>query len=261
MLTRLLGLVLLFVVVAAWWTSVRSPKPYQQPYRWLKQRIGGRLRKRWFGLSQVLEVEYGDRRVVIDIKRAVGKYLTRVEVNWPEVDVEYFELTANDHTPQSGSSEKINLPGIGMPRCHVSSLTSAERLFSQSAWTELSRLISLATTTQLHILLRNKTWRLTGCIDEPSPNVVGPWVLQALIVYDQMRVHRQCEIAFGMNDTETVQEKCSVCQQTLDSALVQCPRCHSLHHRDCWEFIGHCSRFGCQETTWVAVNNIHPFED
>ena len=40
---------------------------------------------------------------------------------------------------------------------------------------------------------------------------------------------------------------CKVCGETIsDTPRVFCATCRTPHHRDCWEFIGACSVFGCK---------------
>lgn len=41
---------------------------------------------------------------------------------------------------------------------------------------------------------------------------------------------------------------CGVCGETAqlgDREVVVCDRCNAVHHQDCWEYNGGCSRFGC----------------
>ncbi len=48
---------------------------------------------------------------------------------------------------------------------------------------------------------------------------------------------------------------CKVCGESIeaDAPKVLCKTCKSPHHRDCWEFIGGCSIFGCQEKVAVPA--------
>lgn len=46
--------------------------------------------------------------------------------------------------------------------------------------------------------------------------------------------------------------QCQICGAALDGRLVRCARCSTLHHRDCWQYTGACSTYGCGETTFVA---------
>jgi Prokaryotic RING finger family 1 len=38
---------------------------------------------------------------------------------------------------------------------------------------------------------------------------------------------------------------CKVCGETIDTPGVICVVCKTPHHRDCWEFVGACSIYGC----------------
>ncbi|MBI2900029.1 MAG: hypothetical protein HYY17_07575 [Planctomycetes bacterium] len=38
---------------------------------------------------------------------------------------------------------------------------------------------------------------------------------------------------------------CQICGTPLEGALVECTRCTTLHHADCWEYNGRCSTFAC----------------
>jgi len=38
---------------------------------------------------------------------------------------------------------------------------------------------------------------------------------------------------------------CKVCGEPIVEPAVICTTCRTPHHRDCWEFIGFCSIYGC----------------
>ena len=42
--------------------------------------------------------------------------------------------------------------------------------------------------------------------------------------------------------------RCPVCIAPLTDDRVQCPRCRTPHHGDCWNYLGKCSIFGCGAT-------------
>lgn len=44
---------------------------------------------------------------------------------------------------------------------------------------------------------------------------------------------------------------CQVCGEARTGAKeVACDECGTLHHLDCWEYVGHCSIFGCSGKRW-----------
>ncbi|WP_406696565.1 RING finger protein [Singulisphaera sp. Ch08] len=38
---------------------------------------------------------------------------------------------------------------------------------------------------------------------------------------------------------------CKVCGEAIDGPSVRCAVCRTPHHRDCWEYVGTCSIYGC----------------
>lgn len=47
----------------------------------------------------------------------------------------------------------------------------------------------------------------------------------------------------GSHDDEL---QCQVCGEALEAPMVWCARCDTPHHRDCWEWNGGCSTYGCK---------------
>lgn len=41
---------------------------------------------------------------------------------------------------------------------------------------------------------------------------------------------------------------CLVCGDELDGQSLRCPVCSAPHHRECWDYLDGCSRFGCSES-------------
>lgn len=46
----------------------------------------------------------------------------------------------------------------------------------------------------------------------------------------------------SVNASEAV---CQVCGDLLRDGLVECPRCDTVHHADCWTYAGACSTYAC----------------
>ena len=50
----------------------------------------------------------------------------------------------------------------------------------------------------------------------------------------------------------TVVPHCMVCGAELVTDIVYCRRCKTPHHRECWEYSGNCSTYGCRETQYLV---------
>ena len=44
--------------------------------------------------------------------------------------------------------------------------------------------------------------------------------------------------------------ECQVCGMELRGSVVLCKMCRTPHHRDCWEYMGSCSTYACEETRY-----------
>ncbi len=40
---------------------------------------------------------------------------------------------------------------------------------------------------------------------------------------------------------------CPVCRSSLSGELINCDKCSTPHHKECWDYIGHCAIFGCYQ--------------
>ncbi|MBI3073651.1 MAG: hypothetical protein HYY84_16185 [Deltaproteobacteria bacterium] len=47
--------------------------------------------------------------------------------------------------------------------------------------------------------------------------------------------------------------RCGVCGDELAAGVIACATCETLHHLSCWEFVGHCSVYGCDEFRGVTL--------
>ncbi len=45
---------------------------------------------------------------------------------------------------------------------------------------------------------------------------------------------------------------CQVCGSEMQSGVVDCARCRTPHHEECWKWTGECSTFACKETRYVV---------
>lgn len=50
--------------------------------------------------------------------------------------------------------------------------------------------------------------------------------------------------------------QCQVCGDPMRENIVGCARCSTIHHKDCFEYNGKCSTFGCAETRFSPVSNL-----
>ena len=54
--------------------------------------------------------------------------------------------------------------------------------------------------------------------------------------------------------------KCEICGENIDdhpvSNLVICMECHTIHHKDCWEYYGSCPIYGCSSIKYKTLDKV-----
>jgi hypothetical protein len=80
----------------------------------------------------------------------------------------------------------------------------------------------------------------------------------ALGLVDQLQLTRTVGIDFVDEGQVKVieQARCLVCGEILVHEIVYCRRCKTPHHRECWEYTGACSTYGCRETQYLVPQQL-----
>ena len=61
------------------------------------------------------------------------------------------------------------------------------------------------------------------------------------------------DLQFITSSTSKTIPICQVCGDGMQTDLVSCLSCKTLHHRDCWKFVGVCSTYACGATQCQGV--------
>jgi hypothetical protein len=94
-----------------------------------------------------------------------------------------------------------------------------------------------------------------------SPEALGAAVREALVILDGLLdgVSRRLNQGIAIVDqSDTPPEGseppvCKVCgEPILDGNVITCAECNTPHHRDCWEYVGACSIYGCNGKVGVS---------
>jgi hypothetical protein len=80
------------------------------------------------------------------------------------------------------------------------------------------------------------------------------YVQLAIDLYDQavLTLGQGIEFVEQPEPPKATEVICQICGEPVTSDMVLCRRCKTPHHRDCWQYYGACSTYGCRETRWVA---------
>jgi RING finger family protein len=83
--------------------------------------------------------------------------------------------------------------------------------------------------------------------DSPRASDLAQFVELGCSLNDQVQLAAAAGIEFVAGDEAQVIDEalCCVCCERLTSEIVLCVRCKTPHHRECWEYSGGCSTYGC----------------
>jgi hypothetical protein len=81
-------------------------------------------------------------------------------------------------------------------------------------------------------------------------------------LHDQAMLTRVEGIEFKEQDgpVAITDATCQICGESIVVDMVFCRRCKTPHHRECWEYFGSCSVFGCQESMYFTPRIAAPVE-
>jgi len=94
-----------------------------------------------------------------------------------------------------------------------------------------------------------------------SSEALATMVREALVIHDGLQVGVAARLSQGVSivavgpaDTADAGPPiCKVCGEMIVEPEVVCAVCRTPHHRDCWEFVGSCSIYGCKGKESVEV--------
>jgi hypothetical protein len=83
--------------------------------------------------------------------------------------------------------------------------------------------------------------------DVPRAADLAQFVELVCSLNDQLQLAGAAGIEFLHSDEAQIIDdaQCSICYEPLADGVVFCVRCKTPHHRDCWEYSGGCSTYGC----------------
>jgi len=245
---------------AAAWTSGTRYRPYRQ----LAARYRGRFESRGFGEPPTVSFNHNGSNIRIGLAPHVaGKPQaprTRVVARFPRGLPFRLELapTSRPAPPQPPKGTRVvRIGDLEFDRAYVVQANDAEMarafLSPQVRWSigNLARLTQpggmLVSINPERLLVQVD--RNLGLHAEPLAGAVH----EALVIHDGL-----CQgVAAQLNEGIAIVSAgpaapedagppiCKVCGEAIVAPGVVCETCKTPHHRDCWEFVGACSIYGC----------------
>ncbi len=129
---------------------------------------------------------------------------------------------------------------------------AANLLISRAVRTQIDQLWKFPFRSEVGVSLF-PNWLIVRKIwDSTRPIEIESFAEMTLSLFDQLQLARSAGIEFLEGSAPVIIEDahCRICGDAMLRDIVLCRRCKTPHHRDCWEYAGGCSTYGCKESDY-----------
>ena len=251
------------IMLAAFGTSRQSKASRRnQTYYNLARRFHGvALPGGWFGHPSI-RFPYGVTTVTLSTvvvagsKNVEGK---QVKIPWPESS---FQLEVFPRRTGGGSNpfRRMSEFPSGYPAfdehfvLQSNNPDEAKTVLSEAVCWEIERLREFLGDDNMQVSIKNGTLVIRKLTHMYRYDTLERFTQLCLELFDQAMLTRSVGIEFlDQGDAQLIKEaKCQVCGESIEADLVFCPRCKTPHHRECWQYYGACTTYGCAETNYCV---------
>jgi hypothetical protein len=239
--------------------KIRTARVYSA-YQQLARRHGGTYEcSGWFGYPHV---RFTYRGAYVDVHmtgygphRTPRGPLTQVTIQWPNFGFRC-EVVCPPLPQQLPSQEGLRGCWTGAAdfdsryTIRATEVQAAVNLLNNTVRWQIERLRTLSPGNYLHVEFSHGNLQIRKSRAIRQYIELEDFVECSLEVYDQAMIACSKGIEFvGEQSAQPLGEvKCRVCGEEIQDNLVYCRRCKTPHHRECWQYNGACSVFGCGET-------------
>ena len=237
--------------------TIDSAYSIRKSLKQLADRFGGRVLKNNNKFSEVVIVTDGIpyRVSVRDANKVGAKYICRVAAPWSEAG---FRLKVVRETYATATQDMLKAldAKVGDAKfdkqfyLRTNNETKMRQLLTDAVQANIQRLFRIG-CAQFYIN-NDEIFAERGI---QSDFVSATFVKQFMELTAALRQPTTDQIQFlGTNQDSSEPPTCQVCGDGMVTQLVSCLSCHTLHHRDCWNFVGFCSTYACGEKLFQGLD-------
>jgi hypothetical protein len=254
-----IGAVVVAIVVVLKAQSVREAN---RVYCRLAQTYGGScIQAGAFGRPSV-RFQYKGVAVLVDVYSTGGKnptFYTQLHVNWPGAAIR-LEVYPERFFSRIGKLFGMEDIEIGDPQFDEQYIVKSNDLAAVRPW--LSAGVRTCIEQLRHFLGNDDIYVSIGggvlLVKKRSYvrqyRLLEQFARMSLDLFDQALLINAEGIQFFENPAGPAWERaiCQICGEGINEPPVCCYSCNTPHHRECWEYYGACSTYGCGQTRYRA---------
>lgn len=232
-------------------------------------RMGGTLRKGNLLRKPAVDLVYSGLSVNITVFTSTGrrddKYMTQFRISWPDPTLRCSLY------PDRGLYRVSKLIGLKDIKIGDSAFdrryiimgpneTLIRELLSAPVRHHINALYGFRGTNHAYLQFGGGQLVIKKRGLLKHPHTMLRFVDLCLAIVDSAIILHSGDIQFlegTMEIAEVVIDEayCQICGESATSDVVFCKSCATPHHRDCWEYYGSCSTYGCGQVRYVDKPN------
>lgn len=220
-----------------------------------KAQVGG-----WFSGSSI-RFRYGATHVLVNTWRNGRKGLCpQVLISWPDhgstLEVLPMSFAGHYETP-----DDLNLGAPWFRERYVTGGNhepTARSFLSDAVQNKIEFIRRIGKDDHVDLKLSRGRLLIRKAAPIKGYDELATFISSCLELYDQAMLTRIQGIDFVAETVNTEDISCQVCRDEITTDMVFCKRCKTPHHKECWEYNGACSTYGCSEVEFVMPRIAPP---
>ena len=254
------------IIAAAFFISygVRQSSELDDIYARVARRLGGRASAGGFFGRPMIRFQYRGAYAMVDIYSTGGKnptYYTQLHLTWPDQSLR-IEVYPERFVSRVGKFFGMADIQIGSPQFDELYLISGNdeagirHLLTADVQSKIDRLRSFLGNDDIYFGISRGQLLVKKRSLIRDYNMLERFIRLSLELYDAATATNAAGIDFVDNKQEASlsleEAMCQICGDQITEDAVFCRSCKTPHHKDCWEYYGECSTYGCGQTTYLV---------
>ncbi len=261
-------IVLVAILVAFATQKQSSASGSNEAYTRLAGRFGGKVtRGGWFRKPSVRFVWHG-ANVTVDVHKGTGagaSHYTQVSMSWSDakLNLEVYPAGMWSKVTKFLGASSVRIGSASFDEQYViqtDTPESARQFLSAGVQWHIDRLCRLMAGGDVYVLVQRGVIHIRKRTFIRNYADLEQLVRLSLELYEQGLLTQTAGIEFVAGGAPDGPMVCKVCGDEFDHDIVVCRRCQTPHHRECWQYYGACSTYGCGETRFAQPKDTTPFQ-
>jgi hypothetical protein len=255
--------VFIIIVGVAFFLHAQSIYEANEVFSRLARKFRGRCTAARFFQRPEVRFAYKGHQVLVDVHSTGGKhptYYTQLHISWPDSSLRV-EVRPEGFFSQMGKFLGMEDIEIGSPEFDQQYIITGNdpdairQLLNSEVQACTNQLRSFLGNDDIYISVRGGRLLIKKRSYIRQYPMLERFTLRSLELFDRALLTSMEGIEFveDRGDIGWKEAMCQICGEEIQDGAVLCVSCKTPHHRDCWDYYGGCSTYGCGGRRCVAA--------